>query len=494
MYFFFISLHQALARMALVSFPFEDTASSEAVPTSAAANGSCSNGCTEGDDSNHSGSSRSELVPKTAAAALTVLSQQAGSASLAKPWLRAIGQLKLNGPLKAAVEAITAGAVAATPAAHGSTAAMSKVQGTSSIGTSISLEEHLPLVAPATSPQWVDSLEALHEVSAALNSLLDGTSETGSREVWVAVDTEWGDRADNDPRGDFAPPCVLQIALAEAPSMDTNAHTSRSHNNSGSKESNPSNRKSSSAVTLGAVHCSVLDAAALLEDANAAPLLAKLVQTILGTAVRSCGSKCGEDKNDNNSSKQGQELTEAEAHGLQQQRRRRLRLFGFAFDHDTKRLATVAGWTVPPSWIGSKRRPGTKDNLSMATATTVETTTPPPTNPLTNSSPQWRLQGPSSPQVHLAASAFAFTDLQEAVRATKIWSESDSKGGPPSLRRACTCLLKQRLEKDGLQCSDWDARPLSEAQLAYAALDAEVLLRLASVLNAMGAMPQDFHQ
>ena len=48
----------------------------------------------------------------------------------------------------------------------------------------------------------------------------------------------------------------------------------------------------------------------------------------------------------------------------------------------------------------------------------------------------------------------------------------------PSLQRVVASRLGLFVDKS-LQCSDWDARPLSAAQLAYAGLDAEVLLRLA---------------
>mmetsp|Transcript_51874 Transcript_51874/g.126514 ORF Transcript_51874/g.126514 Transcript_51874/m.126514 type:complete len:82 (+) Transcript_51874:3-248(+) len=44
----------------------------------------------------------------------------------------------------------------------------------------------------------------------------------------------------------------------------------------------------------------------------------------------------------------------------------------------------------------------------------------------------------------------------------------------PSLRLVCEALLGKSMDKTH-QCSDWDARPLSDAQLRYAALDAHVL-------------------
>ena len=53
----------------------------------------------------------------------------------------------------------------------------------------------------------------------------------------------------------------------------------------------------------------------------------------------------------------------------------------------------------------------------------------------------------------------------------------------PSLRTVCASWLRAQLDK-AEQCSDWDRRPLTEAQVAYAALDAAVLLRLR---DAMGA-------
>jgi len=485
--------------MALVSFPLEDTTSTSALPTDAA-NHLNSNGVTKSDsgddDSNPSSninSNSNEWVPKTASASLRVLSKHAASASLGKPWLRAVGQLKLSGHLKAALEAVAAEAVATTPVTPG-TAAVGKRESAPLNGDADSLEEHLPLVAPATSPMWVDSLEALHEVSTALDTLLDGvsgatnepsdlsegTNDKCEREAWVAVDTEWGDCADNDPRGDFAPPCVLQIALADAPSTDATGSNSSSHKSSKDENSTVDGKKHGGA-TLGAVQCFVLDVTALMKDVDAAPLLATLVQTILGTRVQSSESKNQTDETEE------VQVGEAEGQGLQRQqrRRRRLRLFGFAFDHDTKRLATVAGWTVPPSSIGSKRRPGTKNNSIPASLVAAE----PKSLVVPNLSSELTLQVPLSLQSQPVDSAFQFTDLQEAVRATKMWRRGPNNGGPPSLRRACTRLLQQRLEKDGLQCSDWDARPLSREQLAYAALDAEVLLRLASAMCAVGALP-----
>ena len=48
------------------------------------------------------------------------------------------------------------------------------------------------------------------------------------------------------------------------------------------------------------------------------------------------------------------------------------------------------------------------------------------------------------------------------------------KGSPVGLQQACAALLGLQLDK-GQQVSDWELRPLSEAQLAYAALDAAVL-------------------
>jgi ribonuclease D len=53
----------------------------------------------------------------------------------------------------------------------------------------------------------------------------------------------------------------------------------------------------------------------------------------------------------------------------------------------------------------------------------------------------------------------------------------------PSLRDCCATWLRRRLDKSE-QCSDWDRRPLSASQLAYAALDASVLLPLHDAMVA----------
>ena len=51
------------------------------------------------------------------------------------------------------------------------------------------------------------------------------------------------------------------------------------------------------------------------------------------------------------------------------------------------------------------------------------------------------------------------------------------KGATPGLRHACASLLHVKLDKCQ-QTSDWESRPLTDAQLVYAALDAAVLLPL----------------
>ena len=53
----------------------------------------------------------------------------------------------------------------------------------------------------------------------------------------------------------------------------------------------------------------------------------------------------------------------------------------------------------------------------------------------------------------------------------------------PGLARVTEKLLDRTLDKR-LQCSDWDARPLTADQLAYAAADARVLLDLQDALAA----------
>ena len=64
----------------------------------------------------------------------------------------------------------------------------------------------------------------------------------------------------------------------------------------------------------------------------------------------------------------------------------------------------------------------------------------------------------------------AVVDLQPLVRAAL----GLAKGKSPALRHACLALLGLSLDKTQ-QTSDWEQRPLSQAQLAYAAMDAAVL-------------------
>ena len=69
-------------------------------------------------------------------------------------------------------------------------------------------------------------------------------------------------------------------------------------------------------------------------------------------------------------------------------------------------------------------------------------------------------------------------NLLDLQRAARLRGEDT-----PSLARVCARLLHMRLNK-AEQRSDWAQRPLTPSQLAYAALDATVLLQLHDVLQS----------
>ena len=71
-------------------------------------------------------------------------------------------------------------------------------------------------------------------------------------------------------------------------------------------------------------------------------------------------------------------------------------------------------------------------------------------------------------------SACALIDLQLLARV--------AKEDTPSLRKVCARTLGKALDKTQ-QCSDWAQRPLSAAQVQYAALDAKVLLDIYDILS-----------
>ena len=62
-----------------------------------------------------------------------------------------------------------------------------------------------------------------------------------------------------------------------------------------------------------------------------------------------------------------------------------------------------------------------------------------------------------------------------------LCQERLSLGYAPSLSAAASLVLGRPIDKRQ-QCSNWERRPLSQAQVAYAAIDAHVLLKLAESL------------
>ena len=83
----------------------------------------------------------------------------------------------------------------------------------------------------------------------------------------------------------------------------------------------------------------------------------------------------------------------------------------------------------------------------------------------------------------LAAPANPVRDIQtEALR--RLGARHGWGGQTPSLKRCVASLLEEELDKSE-QCSEWGVRPLRDAQVAYAALDAAVLIRLAHELDEL---------
>jgi len=72
------------------------------------------------------------------------------------------------------------------------------------------------------------------------------------------------------------------------------------------------------------------------------------------------------------------------------------------------------------------------------------------------------------------------TDLQRLAMSREPFSKDP--GALRGLHRVTEAILGRSLDKS-LQCSDWDARPLSDTQLRYAATDAAVLLDIASAMG-----------
>jgi len=79
----------------------------------------------------------------------------------------------------------------------------------------------------------------------------------------------------------------------------------------------------------------------------------------------------------------------------------------------------------------------------------------------------------------LAATGITLENVYDTMVAARMFYP---QGTGLSLAAVCKRELDLEMDKT-LQCSDWSARPLSEEQIQYAALDAEVLPKLYDIFN-----------
>jgi hypothetical protein len=85
----------------------------------------------------------------------------------------------------------------------------------------------------------------------------------------------------------------------------------------------------------------------------------------------------------------------------------------------------------------------------------------------------------------VASAELPFVDIQKVAMAQANENGASSTAGrahTPGLASVTQHWLQKMLDK-GEQCSDWDARPLSEQQLHYAACDAAVLVDIAGAMG-----------
>lgn len=89
----------------------------------------------------------------------------------------------------------------------------------------------------------------------------------------------------------------------------------------------------------------------------------------------------------------------------------------------------------------------------------------------------------------LGSAELLFVDIQKVAMASAHGNGVSSATGrahTPGLASVAQRWLQKTLDK-GEQCSDWDARPLSEQQLHYAACDAAVLVDIAGAMGLSSA-------
>jgi hypothetical protein len=85
----------------------------------------------------------------------------------------------------------------------------------------------------------------------------------------------------------------------------------------------------------------------------------------------------------------------------------------------------------------------------------------------------------SMDQLHRKQSEANLIDLQ------KVHAQENSKAAGQVISLAALVRLELGVVMNKRQqCSNWDRRPLSESQLSYAALDAEILLRLRTAMKS----------
>lgn len=134
---------------------------------------------------------------------------------------------------------------------------------------------------------------------------------------------------------------------------------------------------------------------------------------------------------------------------------------GFSFSHDASKLVALLRRLIPVLPAAAEAAPALVDDPVVDVTSTFRPLAP-PTFPAVNFFSVYDVQlevmilAQLKP-LPLAASAFAGV---EGVGSSMI-----ARGATPSLRAVCAAYLGKQLDKSE-QCSDWDQRPLTKAQVS----------------------------